>query len=193
MIFKINGKNVGELNNGIFFKEVKFSKHFFRKAKAFGVSAEIIGDLRKNDCHTIRIIDTENKEIWETPFEMFDAKSWLMQFPPHEPQKFLAQERWNITTLDGELIQAMKPVTEPDPVAMPPEIQAIEDEYTKLKTDFKPQFGNQTHINIAKGYDEVNKLEKELSKKEAASKGAETLRRDIVSKKKNIIFWMKKI
>ena len=186
-----DGKNIGEFKDGVFYKEVKLSKHFHKIFNAWGIPVEVIEKLRKEDCHTIRFAELEEGCIWETPFEMFEQKSWVRQFEKYEPQKFLAKNRWNIRKFNGEQVQTMKPLDEPQ--IRNQEAKNIEDEYAKLKTDFKPQFGNENHINVVKGYDEIIKLEKELEKKEKASKGAETLRKDIIARKKNIIFWMKKV
>lgn len=69
----------------------------------------------------------------------------------------------------------------------------VEKEFTRLIADgFIPEFGNQVHIDVVKTFNEISKLSTELSKKEAASKGADTLRRDILSKKKNVIYWLGK-
>jgi hypothetical protein len=109
--FKIKGKIVGALeDDGIFRKDVKFSVHFFRKARAFGISEQVVETLRKENCKSIQITDTEKREIWKTDFEMFDKKSWTMQFDDYEPQKFLAQERWNIEDFFGRIIQTARPI-----------------------------------------------------------------------------------
>lgn len=71
--------------------------------------------------------------------------------------------------------------------------QEIEKEFTKLIADgFVPKFGNETHINVVKTFNEISRMTTELSKKEAASKGADTLRKDILMKKKNVIYWLSK-
>jgi len=67
----------------------------------------------------------------------------------------------------------------------------IEAEYAALQINFKPEFGNKLHIDVARDSEAIVKLEKELSKKVKASKGAETLRAEIIQKKKNVLFWMK--
>lgn len=63
----------------------------------------------------------------------------------------------------------------------------IDSEYQKLLPQFKPVFGNMNHVDLIKYIASLEKMEAELAKKVQASKGAETLRKEIYYKKRNIV------
>lgn len=76
---------------------------------------------------------------------------------------------------------------------MPTVEQIIDEQYVLLSRKFKPVFGNLKHIDIAKDMVRLGGLEKELQKKVAASKGAETLVNDIKRIKRNLVSQFKNI
>lgn len=107
------------------------------------------------------------------------------------------------TWIDGvrlvrpKLIDGNSPITSTTPPPMKSWTPSAEDlaiigEYAELKANFKPEFGNQVHIDFTDEYGKITKMEEDLAKKEAASKGADSLRKEIITKKKNALFLMKK-
>lgn len=99
-------KNVGELSDdGVFSKRVKSSKHYFRKADAYGIDVEVFDKLGQIGCKKIVILDSDKKEEWETKFETFNAKGWIFSFPGYGMQKFLEKKWWTIIDASGKMSQ----------------------------------------------------------------------------------------
>lgn len=64
----INGKQVGEIANGVYISHRKYSKHFFKKYSGYAISEAILKYLEAINCNIICIIDDElHKTFFATP------------------------------------------------------------------------------------------------------------------------------
>lgn len=71
--------------------------------------------------------------------------------------------------------------------------EIIETQLAGYRQKFKPVFGSQASIDIAKLSAKLDGLEKELAKKEAAKQGAITLKNEIKQLKRNLLFTFKNL
>lgn len=57
--FKVNGKEVGKFSEEkkVYFKYDIASKHFMRKYQGYGISEEVIDELKKLNCARVTIIE----------------------------------------------------------------------------------------------------------------------------------------
>lgn len=110
MDVQVNGKTVGHFNEKTkqFTKKVKKSVHLFKKAHAWGISNEVIEQLRKLECIKIVVFDTEEQNYYVCLFSTFTEKAFERQFEGYEPQSFLPTEYWDQFDKDRKLIQKSK-------------------------------------------------------------------------------------
>lgn len=88
-------KKVGELNEGIFRKIVKGSKHKLRKLNAWGISKSVIQQLVEKRCSEIRIKDSENNIVYFVDLDKFIENAIPMQYD--DMQLFLPLDKWQTT------------------------------------------------------------------------------------------------
>jgi hypothetical protein len=97
---------VGEMGpDKVFVKFVRFSSHFFRNAKAFGIDEETVKKLCSEGCRQVVIYETENQQRWEAPFALFEKRGWNFKFSGYEMQRFLEKKWWIIYNRNGEVAQ----------------------------------------------------------------------------------------
>jgi len=112
--FRIGRKNIGTYNEhtGIFYKEVKSSKHLFRMMDAWGIDSRTLDSLPGTA--KIVIDDVENRKRYETSKTVFDTFGEYFHFKSemddHQTQKFLRRSEFVVKDLEPEkqLTQAEK-------------------------------------------------------------------------------------
>lgn len=91
-----NNKNqvIGVLNEDNIYRSVRQGhKHILRLMDAWGVDADVVNDLRKEDVKEIRILDDESAVVYTTSLQNFNDKSVLRHFDT--PQLFMSRKYWN--------------------------------------------------------------------------------------------------
>jgi hypothetical protein len=68
------GKLIGKLNNGVFSKNVKRSKHYMRTYRGWGIDSGVVQSLHDLHCKEIKIRDTENKKTYRIPLDKWEEK-----------------------------------------------------------------------------------------------------------------------
>lgn len=96
------GKPIGTLSHGTFYKKVQKSKHYMRVFDAWGIEAYVV-DTWQGDCVRIVIEETENDLKWETPIHVFLSRAFTRDFST--PQYFLERKYWTITNRAGQVLQ----------------------------------------------------------------------------------------
>lgn len=87
-------KVIGTFADGVFYKEVKKSKHLFRKMDAWGIDSVVFERLIKPQGKEIKVFDKEEKMIYCVSVEDFDKQSVFLHFKPHRAQRFLPRDVW---------------------------------------------------------------------------------------------------
>ena len=111
MIFKIGHKTIGELENGVFFKEVMKSKHLFRVLDAFGIDSKVLHKLPPGT--KIAIHELEEDKWYKTTKEEFleQGETYLHFKQPKEDfraQLFLKRSKFKVeepVKLEGEALE----------------------------------------------------------------------------------------
>lgn len=111
MIFKIGHKNIGELKDGVFRKEVMKSKHLFRVLDAWGVDSKTLHKLPEGT--KIVIHELEEDKVYTTTKEEFLSlgETYLHFKQPKEDyraQLFLKRDRFKVEkpkVLEGEELE----------------------------------------------------------------------------------------
>lgn len=93
-----NGRllKLGELRKGIFRKEVKQSKHLFKKLDAWGFDLKAFEEVIKPQASEIRIREKESKSIYSTTPTTIKEKGIILNFKPHGVQVFLPRKYWSV-------------------------------------------------------------------------------------------------
>jgi hypothetical protein len=66
-----DGRRIGYLFYGCFYKIVKISKHFLRTPPAIAIDEEVFSKTIVYRCNTIVILEREAEEIYEVPVSVF--------------------------------------------------------------------------------------------------------------------------
>jgi hypothetical protein len=93
MIYKRQGKTIGQLDGEIYRKTVSKSKHLFRKGNAWGIQAEILRDLP--DDTKIEIYEKEDKALYSVTAKQFRDNCFYLEFKGHGLQAFLELENFD--------------------------------------------------------------------------------------------------
>jgi hypothetical protein len=81
MIYKsIQGKMIGKIADGIFYKQVKKSKHLLRKWDAWGIDQAILDNLVKEGIQEIAIFELEEHTVYSVSVKDFIEKGILADF-----------------------------------------------------------------------------------------------------------------
>ena len=94
--FFYHDRHVGTLNEGIFRKRVRKSKHLLRSLNAWGIQFDTLTDLRDGGCTEIRIKDEEEHKVYAVPFNHFYRTATVENFGDG-PQAFLPRNEWTVT------------------------------------------------------------------------------------------------
>ena len=68
-----DGKLTGVLRDGVVIREVRTSRHLYRKLDAWTINAEAWARFKELGAHTIRIIDTEAGMVYDMSAKEFDT------------------------------------------------------------------------------------------------------------------------
>jgi len=104
-------KKIGEIRGLIFYKHIEFTTHYFEKAKALGLDVKILDALISQKIPRIVLIDDESNKRYRVPSKRLFEKGWIYPtkgdkyFGKFQPQKFLALDRWDVTTGSGQPLQ----------------------------------------------------------------------------------------
>lgn len=90
-------RTVGSVNDGVFTKTAKASKHFFRNKKAWGIQASVIPMLKEIGVDKVVINETENNCIYSTTVKAFLQHGELNDFG-YGPQILLPLGFWKLTS-----------------------------------------------------------------------------------------------
>ena len=85
-IIRLDKKVIGILDwqKRVFVKEVKESKHLFRKLDSWGIDAKFFEDVLLPNNYKIRIIDKERNIVYETDAETFKKNGYYLHFKGKE-------------------------------------------------------------------------------------------------------------
>lgn len=86
-------KNIGWIRDGVFKREVKRSKHMYKKLSAWGMDAETLNKL-KDEITEIRFLDREKNILYTTTPQAMLAKGQYLHHKPHRAQVFLPLFEW---------------------------------------------------------------------------------------------------
>jgi len=87
---------VGTKKGETFYKNVKRSKHLFKKANAYGIDYGVFQQAELDGCAYISITEKELGIIFYTNFAMFRKHGFRHTFKGYGEQIFLAQGYFNI-------------------------------------------------------------------------------------------------
>jgi hypothetical protein len=87
MIYKRQGKRIGELQGEVYRKAVSKSKHLFIKGNAWGIQAEILRNLP--DETKIEIFEKEEMVLYSVTAKEFRDNCFYLEFKGHGLQAFL--------------------------------------------------------------------------------------------------------
>lgn len=155
---------VGQTVDGEFRKRVHRSKHFLHTPPAIAIEADVFDQLGAEFIDLIRVKDEERIEYWETPYDIFNRHKFRVERGGFGAQYALTLEWWDIHDSEGNLTRPRRQEVV--------EKKLDEAEQTKkcdeLLAHFKPEFGNQAHIDLAKRAKQLNQLRghKKPNKKE---------------------------
>lgn len=83
------GQRIGWLQDCVFRKRVKRSKHLFKKGNAWGIDTGVVLSLLENGCKEIKIKDDDTGKIYSTTMEHWMDKSWELDLG-HGKQQFMS-------------------------------------------------------------------------------------------------------
>jgi hypothetical protein len=98
-ILQNNGKirTIGNIEGDTFYSKRKKSKHFFRKANAWGIDNQTLNDLEViHGVKNIVIVDTESGKRYKTTVDNFKEKGFYLNYKDFNKQIFLGEEDWNV-------------------------------------------------------------------------------------------------
>jgi len=93
-------KHIGRIENRVFCKQVKKSRHLFRKLHAWGLDSYTFNTMIKNQADLVRIHEIEENATYEISTAKFDEKAkeynWYKNSNSnHRTQRFLPLIFWN--------------------------------------------------------------------------------------------------
>lgn len=94
MKITVQNKTIGYLEDNIFTKKVKESKHLLRIMDAWGIDFDVFNEQLNNT--TIRIIDIETDTEYETTSNIFKKKGVIRTFGNHGQQIFLSRKHFEV-------------------------------------------------------------------------------------------------
>lgn len=87
-------KVIGTLENGVFSKNVKKSKHLFIKTNSWGVDADYFKTVVEPTCTVVKVRDTEERKTYLTTPQIIAKHGEYKHFRPHRAQIFLSLRYW---------------------------------------------------------------------------------------------------
>jgi len=87
----------GTKDGQYFFKDVKRSKHLFKKASAWSINWGVFQQAELDGCVEVVIKDKESDLIYHTTFETFKKYGFKHNFNGYGEQIFLAESYFNVT------------------------------------------------------------------------------------------------
>lgn len=87
-------KVIGTLDNGIFSKSVKKSKHLFVKLNAWGIDAPYFKAVVEPTCTIVKVRETEEKKTYLTTPQIIAKHGEYKHYKPHRAQIFLPLRYW---------------------------------------------------------------------------------------------------
>lgn len=82
-------KEIGTIYGKTFCKVVKKSKHFYRNTYSWGIDNEVYEKIILPNTDTIKILDKENKKVYETATANFKINGSYIHYSPHRKQILL--------------------------------------------------------------------------------------------------------
>lgn len=108
--FMLGKKNIGELEDGVFCKEVLLSKHLFRVLDAFGVDSQTLASLPAGT--KIEIHEEEENKVYKTTKEEYLEHGQYYHFKEprtdHRTQLFLPRKWFRVEEpqkLEGDALE----------------------------------------------------------------------------------------
>lgn len=103
--FRVNGKEVGKYSDEkkVYFKYDIASKHFMRKYQGYGITAEVIEELKKLGCTRVTIIEQRadgTEWIYRSAFPLWLQVAVVASEGGFEKQHFLRKD-FMVTTPPG--------------------------------------------------------------------------------------------
>jgi len=93
----VSNRCVGAVDNGIFHKSIKGSRHLLRTPPAICLSVESLRQAEDRGASEIEIADTETGKVYQSKIEYFRQHAWKIQRGGYEPQLAMRLELWEIT------------------------------------------------------------------------------------------------
>ena len=85
-VIEINGKKVGWIENEVFFKKVKASKHLFKLYNGWSIAVSILDLLKERNIKLISIFDSESKKTYKSTLDNFIKLGHELWVKDYEPQ-----------------------------------------------------------------------------------------------------------
>jgi len=90
-----SGKVIGTLENNVFTKKVRRSRHFLRVLQAWGTDKTTLLDLKRQGCKTVRLIEKETAQVLEAPLERILSEG-IERDLGYGVQVFLPESKWGV-------------------------------------------------------------------------------------------------
>lgn len=94
-----DGRVVGTVQNGRFFKRIRGSKHILRCADAIGIDVSIFNGMILPSCKEIVCEDSEDNKSYRIGVETFIRHAFMRNFG-HSDQLFCPRKHWD--TFDSQ-------------------------------------------------------------------------------------------
>lgn len=108
--FMLGRKNIGELDGGVFYKEVLLSKHLFRVLNAWGIDSQTLSSIPAGT--KIEIHEQEENKVYKTTKEAYIEHGQYYHFKEpradHRTQLFLPRKWFQVDEpkkLEGEALE----------------------------------------------------------------------------------------
>jgi len=82
-------RHIGTIYDGEFYKRVRRSEHLYQELNAWGIDALFFKGKIVEECHTVKILDTENNVLYTVPVSKFKQYGEYRTYPPHRAQILL--------------------------------------------------------------------------------------------------------
>ena len=92
-IYLYDGRRIGYLLDGQFYKVVKRSEHFLRKPPAIAIDEEVFCETIEPRCQTIVVLECEREEVWQVSVTTF-SRYYLRLNRGHGTQRALCLKWW---------------------------------------------------------------------------------------------------
>lgn len=91
-----NGRIVGNVQSGVFSKNIRFSIHTLRKPRAIALDVDSLRQAKEYGAVTLCITDTETGAVYSADMSFFYRHSFMLNRGAGE-QRAMILDRWTVT------------------------------------------------------------------------------------------------